>query len=405
VLHRAPYSCDSWRCETCRRHEAAVLFARLKQAREPLPPDGWVYLVLTLDREGYSSGRPWTDVNHAYAQLGTLNRAVLERIGRRWGDEVTVDRKLPAKPARTVTYTRNGKTITRTLKAKPARIATRTYRSVGNRWVSVVEAHRSGWPHLNLMVWCPELAEHLRQDRDERLEDPELADAVALARDAWRKKEPIPASIRERARRVMTVEGELRELVTAAGWGYQSTAEAARDVDAVISYSVKLCGLHDAAIGEVAKLTQLPLNAPERFRRYRCGKGFLPERYKNADYTGCLLRRRRTLGAWEILPVNPPKDPAQQPMIDRAIAAEVQVIDEENRERSRTKLPPRPLRRVMRGMVHPWEVVPERSKDAAAEAAKLEAWASRDRVEVPLPAGVLGPVQLVVRVRVMARTG
>ena len=404
-MHRAPYSCDSWRCETCRRHEAAVLFARLEQAREGLEPTDWVYFVLTIDKAADSKGRPWRDVNAAYRQLGTMTRALLERVGRRWGDEVTVERRLPAKPERTVTYKRRGRTYTRQLKAKPARVTSRTYRTIGNRWFNVIEAHRSGWPHGNLAVWCPALAAELRAERAARLEDPELRSAVEDSQRLWREKKPIPADIRERARRAMTVGGELAEMVTASGWGYQSTAEAARDIAAVISYGLKLCGQHDAAIGEVAKLTQLPLNAPERFRRFRCGKGFLPERYKNHEYTGCLVRRRRTLGAWEILPVNPPKDAAQQPMIDRAIVAEVQVIDDENRERSRTQLPPRPLRRVMAGMVHPWEVAPDRSTAAAAEAAKLERWASSDWVQHPLPPGVLGPRQLVLRVRVMARTG
>ncbi len=67
----------------------------------------------------------------------------------------------------------------------------RTVRYLGNRWVSVVEAHRSGWPHVNLYVWCPELAAELRREHAARLEDPEVANAVALRRDAWRNKEPL----------------------------------------------------------------------------------------------------------------------------------------------------------------------------------------------------------------------
>lgn len=125
---RIPYSCNSWRCEVCRRHEAAVAFARIKQATEPLDPSGWCFLVLTLDRDGYFSGKPWADVNEAYRALGKMTRATLSRIGRTWGPETKLERSGRSKTLRTV-------------------------RALGNRWVAVVEAHRSGWPHVNLLVW------------------------------------------------------------------------------------------------------------------------------------------------------------------------------------------------------------------------------------------------------------
>lgn len=328
---RIPYSCNSWRCDVCRRHEAAVTFARLKQAQQGLDPRGWCMLVLTIDREGYFSGKPWTDVNHAYRSLGKMNRALIERIGREWGPDT--------------------KTITTTNK-KTGKTRVRYEQTVGNRWVAVVEAHRSGWPHVNLMVWCPELAGELQREHDERLEDPELADAVALARDAWANKEPIPASVRERARRATLIGGRLAELVDACGWGVQSTAERARDIEAVLAYGVKLCGLHDASVGELAKVTQCPMNAPERFRRLRTGKGFLPPRQKNADVTGCLVRRRRAReGDWEIQAINAPKDDEQAEAVMRARAAELALIDEEERILSRNggRLPAMPPMRIAIG--------------------------------------------------------
>lgn len=321
---RIPYSCNSWRCDVCRRHEAAVTFARIKQAAAPLDPSGWCFLVLTLDREGYFSGQPWTDVNAAYRALSKMSRKTLKLIGREWGPETRLERSGRSKKLRTV-------------------------RALGNRWVSVVEAHRSGWPHVNLLVWCPELAEELRRERDDRLEDPEIADAVALAQDAWSRREPVPAAIRERARQATVAAGSILELLEAAGWGRQSTAEAARSSEAIAGYVVKLAGNHDASVGELAKVTQCPMNAPERFRRLRSGKGFLPPRETNPEVTGCLVRRRRSReGDWEIQAINAPKDEAQVEPISRARAAELQLIDEEERvlSRSRGRMPAMPPMRL-----------------------------------------------------------
>ena len=336
---RVPYSCNSWRCEVCRRHEAAVTFARIKQAVSALDdqgapvldPQGWVFLVATLDRDGYFSGKPWFDVTAAYRALGSMSRKLLERIGREWGPETREEIRTIRKGKRA------GQTVVRYVP------------TLGNRWVSVVEAHRSGWPHVNLVFWCPELAALLRREQADRLEDPAIADAVELARDAWKRREAVPSNVRELAREATVVGGRVREILEASGWGRQSTAEAARDIDAITGYAVKLAGLHDASAGELAKVTQCPMNAPERFRRLRSGKGFLPPRETDPTVTGCMMRRRRSAeGDWELQAINAPKDEAQHPQIERARAAELQLIDEEERllSRNKGKLPAMPpLRR------------------------------------------------------------
>lgn len=344
---RIPYSCNSWRCDVCRRHEAAVTFARIKEATGPLDPDGWVFLVLTLDREGYYTGDPWADVTEAYRALGSMCRATLQRIGRLWGPEFkTQGKKRP-----------------------------RTVRRLGNRWVSVVEAHRSGWPHLNLLVWCPELAAQLRAEHAERLNDPEIADAVGEAQAAWRERRQPPARTRDVARRAVLVSGALRELAEECGWGRQSTAEAARSSEAVAGYVVKLAGHHDASVGELAKITQAPLNAPERFRRLRSGKGFLPPRRSNPAVTGCLVRRRRAdAGDWEIASINAPKDPLQLEAVERARVSELALIDEEEMilSRSRGRLPAMPPMRFARnGKLEPHKMTSERR--AALQARELSA--------------------------------
>lgn len=322
--HRVPYECGSWRCQACRRGEAAVTFARIKQAVATKPGNGWVFLVLTIDREGYFSGQPWSDVNAAYREIGKLTTKTLTRIGRRWGSETRVECGGRSKQPRTV-------------------------RTLGKAWVAVVEAHRSGWPHVNLLVWCPELAAQLRWEHEERLEDPEVADAVELARDAWKRGEPVTPATRELARKATLVGGELRDVLLASGWGLQSTAEAARSTDAIAGYVVKLAGNHDSSIGEVAKITQAPLAAPERFRRLRAGKGFLPPRYKNETVTGVLFRRARDArGDWKIVGMNAPETPEAWEPVNAAFAAERALIAAEEHALTQGRVLC-PLRRASNG--------------------------------------------------------
>jgi hypothetical protein len=309
-------------------------------------------LVLTLDREGHYGGRPWRSIDEAYAELGALTRASLQRIGRRWGPERKLERSGRSKRLRTV-------------------------RHVGNRWAAVVEAHRSGWPHVNVLVWCPELAEELRREQAERLDDPEIANARALALELWKRREPVPHAVRELARKAMLVGGDLQELITrplrsGRAWGLQSTAEAARDVDAVLGYAVKLAGLHESSVGEIAKVTQVPLGAKARFRRLRTGKGFLPPRVSNPDVTGCLLRRRRAgyspkaqwrgwSSEWEVYACNASNDPSQAEPIAWARAAELALIAEEESVLSRKrKYHPIPRRLALRGQVESYRESGER---------------------------------------------
>jgi len=309
VQTRVPYSCRSWRCPVCARHEAAVTFARIKQATErpEFESDGWCYFVLTLDRNGYFSGeRRWANVTEAYRELGQMSEKLLKRLRR-------------------------------------------AYPELGSAWVAVVEAHRSGWPHLNLMVYCPELARELRTARASRLGATQR-EAAALA--------VLPRVVRERLQRqrereAVLLGGHLLDHAMECGWGRQSTAEGVRDTDALAGYIVKLAGQHDASVGELAKVTQAPLAAPERFRRLRSGKGFLPPRYKNPAVTGCLLRRRRApSGEWEIGAVNKPRDPEQAEPVEQAIRAEQQTIEAEENELAQCRrLTPRPVRIAVAGQL------------------------------------------------------
>ena len=287
VQTRVPYSCGSWRCPVCARHEAAVTFARIQEAtsRPQYQHDGWVFAVLTLDRDGYYTGKPWLNVSDAYRSLGGMTERLLKRLRRASGESLRA-------------------------------------------WCAVVEAHRSGWPHVNLMIYAPTLATDLRRERERRLS------TGATEREA------------------VLLGGTLLAHAQAVGWGRQSTAEGARDKNAVAGYVVKLAKNHDASVGEVAKITQAPTAAPERFRRLRSAKGFLPPRRSNPDITGALVRRRRSVeGDWQILRLNPPHDPAQLEPTERAIAGELELIREEERllAKCRGTLPAMPPLRVAIG--------------------------------------------------------
>lgn len=227
LVTRSPYMCNSWRCTVCRRHEAAVTFARTKAAFEGI--EGWDptrlgFFVLTLDRDGWYSGQPWKNERAAYAALGSMARKFIKRLNRKAVKEGV----------------------------EPP----------GIRWAATVEAHKTGWPHYQLTIYLPE---------------------------QWRDELPT-----ERGYQIgwSFLSEELRTHAEAVGWGKHSSFERARDAGAALGYLIGTAGKHEASIGELSKITQLPLNAPARFRRLRSGKGFLPPRWKGTK-TGTLIRRMR----------------------------------------------------------------------------------------------------------------
>jgi hypothetical protein len=202
----------------------------MRDAFAPLEAKGACLFVLTLDRMGtYSGEKRWENAQAAYRALSALSNEFLKRL-RKW-------------------------------------MRSQGWRVLKNEWVATVEMHKSGWPHVNFVIWHPELADWIANEKRER-----LADGLS-ERDST------------------MVSRELADIVTGSGWGLISTAERARSRDETLGYICKLAGKVDESIGELSKLTQLPTNAPFRFRRLRSGKGFLPKRNKQDHVTGTLIRR------------------------------------------------------------------------------------------------------------------
>jgi len=205
----------------------------MRDAFAPLDPTGACLFVLTLDRRGtYSGEMPWENAQEAYRDLGRLSAAFLKRL-RKW-------------------------------------MISQGWEPLGKSWVATVEAHKSGWPHVNFVIWSKELADWLEDEKKAKMRD----------------------RISEHDSRF--VAGPLADVVVDSGWGLRSTAERARSREESLGYICKVAGKVDESIGELAKLSQVPTNAPFRFRRLRAGKGFLPARAKSAEFTGTLIRRQHS---------------------------------------------------------------------------------------------------------------
>lgn len=216
---RAHFRCDTWRCNRCRRQVAARDFARINAALAPLPVEELLYVVATLDQR-------------ADAARGMTKR------------------------------TAYGETLVRRVQSFVQWI--RRNHDAGARYVLTVEQHRSGWPHVNIILHAPELARALAlEEREDGYAPRWLSDAAVscgLGRQLWAQT---PKGSRE----------------TLAG------------------YIVKLAHQETlATAGEVAKLTQLPVTAPPRTRRLRSSKGFLPKRTKREGFTGMLHRKALEAG-------------------------------------------------------------------------------------------------------------
>lgn len=258
---RMPYRCGSWRCEGCEKHAAAVVFARVKEAFSPYRPSDCVFAVLTLDPTEHKRA-DW-ELADVYRALRRKVESWRKRVAR-WALQQGLDFA-------------GSRLVPRTRRDKHGRVRTTEDLKLGSEWVSIIEAHRSGVPHVNLVFHSPKLAEYLRN-----------------CYDAFRAS---GASHRE----ATLLHGEVLDHAEACSIGWSSTLEAVdskdrgrADLDQIAGYIAKAAKRSDKIHGEIAKLSQLPLQAPKNFRRVRAGKGFLPPKRKDERYTGAIVRSRWT---------------------------------------------------------------------------------------------------------------
>ncbi len=135
------------------------------------------------------------------------------------------------------------------------------------RYVAVVEQHRNGWPHLNVLFHWPWLANKTR-----------CAPQRIVARRNGGEGRVLGSC-------------KLLEQVVASGFGYQSHASIAIHRDKLASYLVAAAAGIEKTAAEVAKLAQIPVESPQGFRRLRAGRGFLEARFTQEGLTGCIVTR------------------------------------------------------------------------------------------------------------------
>lgn len=314
IVTRAPYSCRSWRCPFgCAVHESHVLWTRMNEAFGDAEPHEMASFVLTLDSPFHDLGDHTLD--SLYRELGWRLEKFRKRL-RRF-------------------------------------MARQGLEPFGNSWVAVVEQHRSGVPHVNLLMrsrsFCSWLTTRYLAKRRAGLS----AHSARLLGGTSRHAD--------------AVDRELLSMLSACGFGFRSSAEVARNRDAMIGYIGKIAGNADTTahrvahslarvqgriISETTKRSQLPIRAPKGFRRLRSGIHFIPPRRKG-DKTGMLIKRYRRSNGDEIaMPLVQAKRPDLVAMQDLICAAEQSHLawkDEELRERAHKlrglRLPWKPKRR------------------------------------------------------------
>lgn len=192
------FRCRSWRHEgQCRNECGACDFRRIDDAVKL--HDFWTYVVLTYPH------RLWP-VKEALFRFGL------------------------------VSWSRLRKTLTR------------AFGALG--YIQTWETHRSGWPHVNVLITNPRV--------------------YALANGQTRCDRP----------------DWLKPLAVQAGFGPICYAEAMRDGSKMAGYLTKLA----LELAGAAHKNQTPVNAPRHFRRIRASRGMLAKRFKDPDITGQLFR-------------------------------------------------------------------------------------------------------------------
>jgi hypothetical protein len=193
------FRCGSWRHEgTCRQWKGAQDFVRARDAMLSRGPH-WVYLVLTLDRRAFAS--PFA----AYVALCRQFQKLNQRLSYLYGPV---------------------------------------------EYILTVEAHQSGFPHLNVVIHNESIWELCEGDR-------------------WR-------SWRQVLIKIAVAVGFGRVLHVSPLWD----GEAARMAGYFVKLSSELTG--------AGVKNQVPVNAPPHFRRLRASRGLLPPIYRPGTHIGSL---------------------------------------------------------------------------------------------------------------------
>lgn len=117
-------------------------------------------------------------------------------------------------------------------------------------YIQTWEIHRTGWPHVNVLVGNWNLC-------------CEAEDDAQVLRDKV-----------------------LRPAARAVGFGKQVFVQPMHDAALMANYLTKLA----SELTGAAVKNQIPINAPPHFRRLRASQGLLPKPHKDEEITGRLVR-------------------------------------------------------------------------------------------------------------------
>lgn len=272
-----PYRCRSWRHEgECRVWRARENLARMLRPLERCEPRHVLLLVLTFDQRRLAAGLAMEHMAGALRRAAALHSPPLAlEDDPRWFAFSTLWRRWQS--------------LRQALNREAGRRGARRA-----RWVQTVEVHKSGWPHANVMLEWPWLAEELAQvDAAHAGECPRAG--LPCPRHQARSSPAhrcIPCRRKrdkagERCGHPGCVRDWLASHAEACGFGRVVYLQHARDPKDLADYCIKLAGELEApardrqaaglpplhpAVAEVVKFSQVPTNAPAHFRRLRSSR-------------------------------------------------------------------------------------------------------------------------------------
>lgn len=224
------FRCKSWRhVGECRDFVFKRDFSRIMTALESRP--AWLYCVLTINRRRWKSGKA-----SAYKNFWRRWQQLRQRLSRHVGD-----RKI--------------------------------------EYVSVMEQHASGWPHMNLILYWEDM---------EKIGGLDELEIYAQQIERW-----------------------MKDNAPSCGLGHSVYVDAVNSHKTIAGYFTKQAMLEEGngpihsgadlrrVAGEINKQSkgyQIPMAAPLGFRRIRSSRGLLPSIETDSDYSGAIHNPNRKDG-------------------------------------------------------------------------------------------------------------
>ena len=238
------YRCGSWRhAGACATHNSHRIFARIAPQVDAVEPSDLLMLVLTIDRSEFRAACAMVDLGRALAAAAGLP---------------PIRANVDARAVAYATLWRRWQSLRQALHRMADRMGVPRA-----RWAMTIEAHRrGGWPHAHVLMHWPWLAQALR-DEEHDCGRVDHRDA-----NGWHRGKP-----EERCGARGCLRDWLSARAVACGWGRVLSIEVAHSARQAAGYIVKLTGESGqtgrGAVGELAKMSQVPLEAPRHFRRLR----------------------------------------------------------------------------------------------------------------------------------------